>query len=129
MNVILQRIDEASAGLFYLSEGDYSLEVVYFNAATSLEDSLQTLAGNGEKAPLRVVKLEQFFRNMTSIPPNASPEQQHTAQRFLHLQQVLKEELQEVTVYLLGEIEVDAFILGRTGEGSYAGLRTKVIQT
>jgi hypothetical protein len=39
------------------------------------------------------------------------------------------EELQDVAVYLLEEIEVDAFILSRTGEGSYASLRPIVKQT
>jgi hypothetical protein len=66
---------------------------------------------------------------MTKINLNSNPEQQLIAQRFQYLQQVLKEELQEVAVYMLGEVEMDAFIIGRTSEGSYAGLRTKVIQT
>jgi hypothetical protein len=129
MEANLQRLEETSLGLFYLSEGDYPFEVFSFDTAVSLEDSLHKLSGNGKKAPMRVVPLEQFFRNMTTPPLGSSPKEQQRAQRFLHLQQVLREDLQEVTVYLLGEIEVDAFILGKTSEGSYAGLRTKVIQT
>jgi hypothetical protein len=129
MSERLQHIKEASFGLFYQSEGDYPFEPLSIDAAASLEDTLQALPEKEEQTPLKAVSLEQFFRNMTTPHPNASPEQQQTAQRFINLQQVLKEELRDVAVYLVGEIEVDAFILGRTHDGNYAGLRTKVIQT
>ena len=124
-----QRLNEASAGLFYLSESDYPFEVVSLEAAINVEDALRTLLEKRNETPVKIESLEQFLRNMTTLHPSASSEQQNTVQRYIHLKQVLQEELQDVAVYLLGEIEIDAFILGRTGEGSYAGLRTKVIQT
>jgi hypothetical protein len=129
MQVDVQRIKDASAGLYYLSESDYPFEALSFDAPANLEDTLQGLSSKGAATLVKAVTLEQFFRNMTTLHPNSSHEQQHSAQRFQHLQQVLQEKLKDVAVYLLGEIDIDAFILGRTGEGSYAGLRTKVIKT
>jgi hypothetical protein len=129
MNVDLQRIKDASAGLFYLSESDYPFEVVSLEAAINLEDALHILLEKRNESPIKIESLEQFLSNMTTHHSSASPEQQHTAHRFINLQQVLQEELQDVAVYLLGEVEIDAFILGRAGDRSYAGLRTKVIQT
>jgi hypothetical protein len=58
MEANLQRLEEVSAGLFYLSESDYPFNVVSFEASANLEETLLALVGNGEKVPVRVVELE-----------------------------------------------------------------------
>ena len=70
-----------------------------------------------------------FFRNQVKVPFDATGEQKETAERFRQLLQVLSEELSDIAVYRIGAIEIDAYILGRLKDGSYGGLKTKVIET
>jgi hypothetical protein len=93
INLNLHRLKDAFAGLLYLSESEYPFEVISFNASTGLEERLQAESSRGKTIAVRVVTLEQFFRNMTKVPSGSTPELQHTAQQFQQLQQVLKEEL------------------------------------
>ena len=113
-----------------MSEGDYPFIVITLDGTPDvLIDKLLELAGKQKGTKVEVLTVDQFFRNMTRLSSNPSPEQEQTVKRFLTLQEVLQEELSEIEVYLVGEIEIDAFILGKSADGGYAGLRTKVIQT
>lgn len=130
MNSILQRLKDATKGLFYMSEGDYPFEVVSSDGTTAtLVNKLLELSGKEKNAKVDVVTLERFFQNMTRVPFNPTAGQKQTAQHFLTLQQVLVEELSDISVYLIGEVEMDAFVIGTSANGTYAGLRTKVIRT
>jgi hypothetical protein len=50
------------------------------------------------------------------------------AQPFKHLVQAIKDNLADVKVFLAGQAESDAYIVGRADSG-WAGLKTKVVQT
>ena len=104
-----QRIQDASKGLFYMSEGDYPFEVFCLNySSSSLVDKLLELSSKEKGTKVDVLTLEQFLRNMTTLPPNSGPDQKHSAERFLNLQHVLKAELTDIAVYLVGEVVIDA---------------------
>ena len=126
----LQKIEQAAAGLQFLSETNAPFELVEVpNPSVPLEQQLLRISGKEEGTPVARQDLDYFFRNAVKSYPGASPEGVQTAQRFQYLQQVLKEELSDVQVYRVGEIQIDAFIIGKLKDGSYAGLRTKVVET
>ena len=128
MNATLAAIQQAADGLIFMSESDYPLEVVQLPAATdTIEEQLQVLTQ--KQGPLEQQSLEYFFRNAVKEYPEASATQKQTAQRFQHLKELLQTTLPDVQVYRLGEVQVDAFIVGRLPDGSYGGLRTKLIET
>ena len=52
-----------------------------------------------------------------------------TARRFQRLAQLLKETLEDVTVYKVGEVEIDAYVVGKTRSGALAGVKTKLVET
>lgn len=130
MNERLQKIKEASEGLLYRSESDYPFEMVQLKeSSTSLEQELIRSSTNVKDAKVEQVSLEHFFRNMIKVYPDASAEQEMMALKFKNLQDVLQHELQDVAIYRIGEVQVDAFIIGKLQDGTYAGLRTKIIET
>jgi hypothetical protein len=129
MKTELQQIQEAAQGLFFLSESDYPFEIVNFSADGLLEDKLLKLANRPAGVAIEKTSLEYFLRNMTRIDPNADDKQNATADAFIKLQQTLKQKLSDIQVIRIGTIQVDAFIIGRLGDGSYGGLRTKLIET
>lgn len=126
----LQKIKDAASGLLYLSESDYPFEVVDLGgSSSSLEERLLALSGKTKSVQVEQITLEHFLRNMVKVYPGATPGQQQTAQRFQYLQQVLQEELTDINVYRIGSIQVDAFIIGKLNDGTYGGLRTKLVET
>jgi tyrosine-protein phosphatase YwqE len=124
MNTHLQDIREASDSLLYLSESDYPFEVVHWeDRIASINDKVLEAANKPSGTIIEKISLEYFFRNMITS------EDQQTAQRFKKLQEILKNKLSDIEVHRVGEIQVDAFIIGRLKDGSYAGLHTKLIET
>ena len=117
-------------GLSYRSESDYPFELVHLKEPlSSLEEELLALLAKEKDTKVEQVTLEHFFKNMVKIYPNDRAEQEMRALKFKNLQDVLQYELQDVTVYRIGEVEVDAFIIGRLPDGTFGGPRTKVIET
>lgn len=130
MQADLQKIKEASDGLLYMSEADYPFEPVYIEEpAPAPDQQLLSLSGKEPGTAVEKVDLPYFFRNQVKVYPESSPGQQERAQRFQRLQQVLEEELTGVEVYRIGEIDIDAFIIGKLKDGRWAGLRTRLIET
>ncbi len=129
MNERIQKIKDAAEGLLYRSESDYPFELVQLNTSSSLEQNLIQLSTNIKNAKVEKVTLEHFFRNMIKVYPDDVAEQEMMALKYKNLQDVLQHELQDVTVYRVGEVLVDAFIIGKLPDGTYAGLRTKMVET
>jgi hypothetical protein len=58
-----------------------------------------------------------------AVPPEDKP-------KFDKLATVLREQLAGIRVYKVGdEAEKAAFVVGKTGDGKWAGLRTTVVET
>jgi tRNA U34 5-carboxymethylaminomethyl modifying GTPase MnmE/TrmE len=121
-------LKNAINGLLMMSETDEPFEYYYdeqHDAEELNEETVRKLAGMPAQYPMEVVDLEYFFRNMTR--PETVGEQQ--AQRFQHLQDKLRELLQDVKVYRIGENRITVFILGKSPDGKIAGLKTVVVET
>ena len=130
MEQALLKIKEASEGLLYRSESDYPFELVHISApSAALEQEFISASNKGTDTKVETVTLEYFFRNMVKIYPDAIAEQEMMALKYKNLQDVLQHELQDVTVYRIGEVQVDVFIIGQLPDNSYGGLRTKVVET
>jgi len=77
-------------------------------------------AGAEDGAAVEEETLDDFFHAM---PPEDKA-------KFDQLAQVLKEQLSGVKVYKVGdEAEKPVFIVGKTGDGQWAGIKTSVVET
>jgi hypothetical protein len=124
----LQQIQEASEGLLFMSETDHPFEIVAFRSS-EVEKEMRQLSGKGNDAVIEKQTVDYFFRNMVRVYPSYPDDQRSVAQRFLKLQELLKQKLKDVQVYRIGSIQVDVFIIGQLKDGGYGGLRTKVVET
>lgn len=129
MHPQLQDIEKASQGLYYISETDAPFHLVDTTEDADPKQAALKLSGNNKNEPVEEVTLEHFFRNAVKIYPDATPEQQQTAQRFIQLQTVLRQNLKDVKVYRIGSIQIKAYILGRLPDGTCAGLSTQLVET
>ncbi|MDX5420395.1 MAG: nuclease A inhibitor family protein [Hymenobacteraceae bacterium] len=125
-------LKEASNGLLMMSETDAPFEFYHeenFENEELNEETVLKLAAMPADYPLEVVDLEYFFRNMTHARPESGEEGMQKTKRFEQLQKKLRELLQDVRVYRIGETQILVLILGRTPGGEIAGLRTMLVET
>jgi hypothetical protein len=128
MHKDLEQLAEAARGLLYISESDRPFEVVELKS-NDVEKEIKQMAQKPGDTAVETQTVDYFFRNMIKTYPPSSEEEQATAQRFLKLREVLKQNLAGVQVYRIGSIQVDAFLIGKLQDGNYGGLRTRLIET
>ncbi|MFD3000414.1 nuclease A inhibitor family protein [Pontibacter toksunensis] len=129
---ILQKLQELTQGLYYISESDYPMEVVHFDdvEADNLSDeAISQLAGQPTDAKVETVDLAYFLRNMTRTEPEADEAEGQNAERFQALQALMEQQLSGVKVYRIGRREITALALGALPEGGYGGFKTILIET
>jgi hypothetical protein len=79
-------------------------------------------------APVKVKSLDGLFKDATKEEEWHDPQEKAEVQRFKQLVQTLKDTPKDVKVFLLGQRESDAYLVGRT-DAVWAGLKTKVVET
>lgn len=129
---LLEQLQAAAAGLLYISETEHPFEVVHLphvQDSSMLAAALSEQPEVPENTEVETVALHDFFLPMTQEAPDAGEEERKATQRFRELQELLEQNLQEAKVYRLGHRQIQAFILGQTATGDYAGLKTKLVET
>ncbi|SFH40500.1 nuclease A inhibitor family protein [Pontibacter chinhatensis] len=128
----LQRLQELTKGLFFMSESDYPLDIVHYDAAeaVALSDAeVKQMAGQLSEAKVETVELAYFLRNMTKTAPEADDAAKQVAERYQTLQAFMEQHLGNVKVYRIGNREVVALAIGTLPDGGLAGFKTVLIET
>jgi hypothetical protein len=131
-NIIIDQLKQATDGLLMTSESEYPFEVISWSGEgrepLTTQKMLQ-LANHPQDAPVEEVELEYFFRNCAFDKEWHNEIQKEEVQKFQFLLQTLKDNLNEIKVYRVGNISIDVYIVGRTSDENLAGVLTKVIET
>lgn len=126
---IVEKLKEASTGLLMMSESDYPFEVVQWEgAAPATQEKILQLTGS-QDLPVEVVDLDYLFRNCAFEQEWHNELQKKDVKKFQTLIQTLKDNLSDISVYRIGQINIDAYIIGQTKEGDLAGVVTKLVET
>ncbi|MEH1863827.1 MAG: nuclease A inhibitor family protein [Nostoc sp.] len=126
---IVEKLKEASTGLLMMSESDYPFEVVQWEgAAPATQEKILQLTGS-QNLPVEVVDLDYLFRNCAFEQEWHNELQKKDVKRFQTLIQTLKDNLSDISVYRVGQINIDAYIIGQTQDGDLAGVVTKLVET
>ena len=111
---LLAELKKASAGLLVMSESDYPFETIRWDGSTEITP--------------------QFLRGLTNEPAE-SPIEETTVEKFLahgqfeQLEMFLRKHLTDIKVYKVGSINIPVYIVGKSPEGNWLGLSTRVVQT
>ncbi len=89
---------------------------------------LLQLAGHPPDSDVQTVELADLFRNIAVPQEWHDSIQQANVAKFQALVAALTTQLTDVQVYRVGTVEIDVYIVGKTGN-DLAGLATKVIET
>ncbi len=130
-NQVKEILVKTAQGLLYPSESDYPFEYTAWDTeAKKLTKKLvRQFAGKSSAEPVKTQSLDEFFSNVTEIKDWYGEEEKATAAQFSQLKETLQGILKDIQVFKVGEIEITVFIMGKTTEGTCAGLSTKVIET
>lgn len=119
-NPLIEILKQASNGLLFPSESDAPLEpFIWDRKEEPSPESLAKASGFAKGAPIETSTLAALLR---AVPKSEKP-------KFDALVKVLKENLSDIQVYKIGEVKLKVYILGKTKNGSWAGLTTNVVET
>jgi Nuclease A inhibitor-like protein len=120
-NPVLESLTKASEGLLFPSETEAELEPFLWEAAAApTRERLCTQAGAAASAAVEKGTLADLLR---TVPSADRP-------KFQALQVTLEAQLSDIQVYKVGdEPEKTVWIVGKTADGRWAGLKTTVVET
>jgi hypothetical protein len=120
----LTALQKASAGLLYPSDADEPFEAFSWGKAGGdlVPAVVQKFAGLGSGEAIKQVALGDFFKNLTSDDCD-------DAEKYKALLKVVNEQLSGVRVFRFGDVEVEIYLVGKTKDGEWAGLKTKSVET
>jgi len=130
-NSLLDQLKAAVEGLLYQSESDEPFEVLHWRDAGEVCGPQQVLAR--AKCPtgtsIRARSLDDFFQDLAAAKSWYGEDEQATARKYQHLKNLILKELPKAQVFLLGEIEVSIWIIGKAGQDDWFAIKTKAIET
>jgi hypothetical protein len=129
---VVALLQAAAEGLQFPSETDAPIEPVAFpGAANGPVDArrILELTHPPGKAPVRIENVDDFFAPVTREQSWQNAQERQTVARFQQLVRVLKDNLADLQVFKIGGAESDVYVLGKTGQGDLAGIKTKVVET
>ena len=132
MENTLDKLKKAAEGLFFMSESDYPFETVGFKSekpGAPIEESLLKNLGLPAGTSVEKQELTFFLRNQTRDLPEHGPEEKVRAQKFRELEILLKKEIPDIAVYRIGQVQIDAYLIGNLPDGGIGGLKTKQVET
>lgn len=123
-------IRTACEGLFYPSETDAEIIPVFGGKEIkrSRETILQAI-GLKDKATVEERSFVEFFSRLTKIQDWFTQIETRNSRRFLKLQKVLEENLDDLIVLRTGRIQIDIYVVGVDAAGNLAGIKTKAVET
>ncbi|RDV14003.1 sugar-non-specific nuclease inhibitor NuiA-like protein [Pontibacter diazotrophicus] len=125
-----KELNQAVDGLLMKSEIEAPFEFFYRELEQGEQFSSEKVTEwTGEAAGMEVAtkELDEFFNETGGIAADARNKGESNEQRTQMLKSRLNELLEDVKVYMITEIGTQVFILGKTEDGNYAGLRTMVV--
>lgn len=127
---LLAELEQIIAGLCWMSESDYPFQALFLGGEIELtQDHLRELAGESPYAPVEVVSIDEFFHVAVSEPDWKGEGELALAKRYQALVRWLKEHLDDLKAYRVGKINLQVYVLGRSGTGNWIGISTRVVET
>lgn len=111
---IVESLSRAAAGTLFMSESDYPFEVIQWAGPKEpTADFIRSLTGEAEDCPVQEIEVEDFL----------------SSGRYQRLLMALQSQLSNLKAYKVGRINMPVYLVGRSSEGSWLGVATRVVET
>ena len=131
MTALNDEISQASAGLLFPSESDAPVHLFVWQGQQPFSiAALRRAQGYSADMPIGTFDVDEFFGPATRAYDWHGPADQERTQRFRALVELLKARLHDVAAYKVGKSgTLDVFVVGQADDGTFAGVRTQVVET
>jgi hypothetical protein len=127
---LIKQLELATTDLLWFSEAEYPIQVIYWrNADNFTQDTLLQQYHYPPDTKIAMQEFTAFFAPATKQEAWHNEAEQAQVARYQVLVNLMAENLQDLKVYLLGDIEIGAYILGTTEHQAIAGLATRIVAT
>jgi hypothetical protein len=127
---LIKQLELATNDLLWFSEAEYPIQVVYWHdAANFTQDTLLQQYHYPPDTKIAMQEFAAFFAIATKQETWHNQAEQAQVARYRALVKLMAENLKDIKVYLLGDIEIAAYILGTTEHQAIAGLATQIVAT
>ena len=111
---VIDMLTRAASGLLYMSESDYPFEIIQWEGSTEITpDFVRSVSGESADSPVQEIEVETFL----------------SSGRYQRLLLALTQQLSDLRGYKVGRINVPVYLVGRSSEGGWLGLSTRVVET
>lgn len=125
----VRQLEIAIADLWWLSESEYPFQVIYWQDLANCDLKVRLQRQYPPETKIATQEFSSFFAAATREETWHNQEEQTEVKRYQALVNLLTENLTELKVYLVGEVEIDAYILGKMDRKAIAGLMTNIVAT
>lgn len=127
---VVAKLEEAVKGLEMPSETDEPFRVVFWPLEKSqlTNSEVAFYAAERADAPVETRSVAEFFQDAATVEDWMDDAERADAKRFQNLVETLNAELKNPRVYLIGERERTAAVIGQV-EGGFGGVITLVVET
>lgn len=123
-------VKTACEGLLYPSETDAEILPVFGGTSKGgPREMILNEMGLKEPDAIEERTVVEFFARLTKIQDWFTQPEIEKADRFLKLQKLLEENLEDLTVLRTGRIQIDIYVVGIDEDGRVAGIKTKAVET
>jgi hypothetical protein len=127
---ITRQIKTAVAHLNYMSETDAEiLPFVGKQAEAVTIDEIRNQTQTAPDLPIEEKDFTEFFARLTTKQDWFGDEEKATAKKFTDLKNLLEANLRDLSVFKIGKIQIDIYIVGLNGENNLTGIQTKAVET
>ncbi|MDF5721931.1 MAG: nuclease A inhibitor family protein [Rhizonema sp. PD37] len=128
---ITAKLKDAANGLYMPSESEHPFEPFVWSDVkeTLTPEKMLELTGHPQNSPVETVNLPDLFKNLAYEQEWHDDKQKENVGKYKNLLETIENNLRNVQVYRIGKRAIDVYIVGKTEEGSLAGVATKVVET
>ncbi len=128
---LVSDLRQAVAGLLYRSESDAPFAVFSWPDCADPLSPVEVLAHTGHAlgTPVTQQSLEAFFAGLTREKDWYGEEERATARRYRDLRALLARRLPDATVFRVGRVQIEIYVVGHTADGACVGLHTTAVET
>ena len=130
-NATTEALQQAIVGMTYQSETDEPWEVIFWPAVVVAPTADVVLKRGHHKAAARVAEqtVEGFFAPLGTQQDWYGEEENAVAAKYRLLLDVVKKQLQNPKVFMVGERKLTVYVVGQAKESGWAGLKTTSVET
>jgi hypothetical protein len=131
VTALIDEISQASAGLLFPSESDAPVQPFVWQEQQPFSiAALRRAQGYTAGTLIATLDVDTFFGAATRAYDWHGPAEQERAERFRALVELLNVRLRALAAYKVGESgTLDVFVVGQVDDGTWAGVRTQVVET